>query len=704
MPNNHVAIKEQINTITTYAKVAIDIPVNDGCFYYAIPEELRIKIKTGSIVFVPFGRQNLTGFVIETGSKEELNIDKNFDIKQIHKTISDKEIISKNFLDLAKWVSNYYLTNIGTVLAASIFISKNKKDIQLETTSSSDSISHFPLTLNLDQQKAFDTIQKAVKEKQHKTYLLHGVTGSGKTEVYLRLIEESLKDNQSVLYLVPEIYLIPQTLSRLKDRFGESRIVIWHSALTQKQRSENWQKLMSNQSTIVLGARSALLSPVKNIGLIVIDEAHESSYKQASPAPRYDAIKVGITRAKIENCPIVLGTATPNISDYFNCLEEHSILQLPNRIENVPMPQVNIVDLKENPHTKGVISNLLKANIASALEKKEQIILLLNRRGYASHIFCMACGYIQNCKNCAVPMVYHKESTLLICHHCGYAKSHDNLTNTECPECKSQHFRHFGIGTQQLEEEVKRFFPQAKTVRVDKDQLRKKDQYLKLWHEFSSGQADILIGTQLVAKGIDLPNVTVVGVVIADTMLNFPDYVSYERAFQLLTQVTGRTGRGIKPGKVFIQTYQADNAIFNFIKEHNYIDFYKNEIEQRKQFSYPPFTSLSRIILQSKDEKNCLDYANYVLQELNNLFTTYHPLTKSERGSLTQETSGLPLTTCLGPSPCFFTKLHNKFRYHILCKTNNDKETNSILRSLLQKLEKSAKVDLIIDIDSVNLL
>ena len=551
------------------------------------------------------------------------------------------------------------------------------------------------LILNKEQEHAYNTILGSLQKNNQsnlfsKTFLIHGVTGSGKTEIYLNLIEEVLKANKSAIYLVPEIYLVPQILQRLTNRFGSSKIIIWHSSLTKSEKTDNWKKILNNStsSKIILGARSAILAPIKDIGLIVIDEAHDAAYKQASPAPRYDAVKIASKRSGIENCPVILGTATPNISDYFKCLQNHTILKLTKRIKDFPMPKVHLVDLKnEFPITnKNIISNVLKSSINEALSKKEQIILLLNRRGYSSHIFCRVCGFIQKCKNFSVPLVYHKNLDSMLCHHCGY----ELRTSEICPECKSPHFKYFGLGTQQLEEEVKKIFPQAKTIRVDKDQLKKKDQYLNLWQEFSSGQADILIGTQLVAKGLDLPNVTVVGVIIADTMLNFPDYVSYERAFQLLTQVTGRTGRGNKPGRVFIQTYQIENPIFKYIENHDFESFYNTEIEERKIFEYPPFTNLSRIIFQSNDEKLCLEHAEKTLNELTANFPQSSILN--------------PQSSFLGPAPCFFSKLHGKYRYHILCKTNDLELRNQLFNKQFNLLNKNAKVDVIVDVDSINLL
>lgn len=758
---------------TLFAKVAVDLPLslkNDDYFYYSIPEELKEELKEGMVVKIPFGRQELNGYIIEI--KNEIP-EMSFSIKELFEISYKKQIWDKKYLQLADWISKYYLTNIGTVLSASIisgvldeskseveinpdfndlnslskeelFIvnkllkSKNKtlsyKFLQQKLNFSKHNFykainnlkikniieqkeEHKPkkrkkkiitrevpieksedqkeLVLNADQQNAFDKVLESTKTKDsNKLFLLHGVTGSGKTEVYLRLIEQIIKQNKNVIYLVPEIYLVPQVYQRLLAKFDPKSIIVWHSSITQQDRLSNFERLLNNEIRIILGARSACLAPIKDLGLIIIDEAHDSSYKQSSPAPRYDTIQTSIKRAEIEDCPIVLGTATPNIIDYYKCNKNETILELPSRIENIPMPKVHLIDLRTD-HSKShrnIISTLLRTSINEVISKKEQVILLLNRRGYSSHIFCMACGYVQECKNCSVPMVFHKNIQSIVCHHCGFSKSVDIKLSKNCPECKSEHFRYSGIGTEQLEEEVKRTFPNAKTLRVDSDKLKGKDQYIDIWKQFSSGDTDILIGTQIVAKGLDLPNVTLVGVVLADSMFNFPDYVSHEKAFQLLTQVTGRAGRGQKPGRVFIQTYQAENPIFKYIQEHDYKGFYNSEIKDREEFNYPPFTKISRIIFQSLDEKECLNYANEVLEDLNSFF----PIPQSPNPTF----SG----SFLGPAPCFFSRIQNKYRYHILCKIKDNESKNSLFNDLFQKIKKNAKVEIIVDVDSVNLL
>ena len=567
------------------------------------------------------------------------------------------------------------------------------------------------IVLNNEQKNALDKILNSISK--FSVFLLHGVTGSGKTEVYLNVIEEILKNNKNAIFLVPEIYLISQTYQRLSQRFKDTQIIIWHSSLSKAEKIGNLEAILNDSKKIVIGTRSSILAPLKNIGAIIIDEAHDQSYKQSSQTPRYDAINAAKKRAELEECPVILGTATPNISDYYSSLKNNSILNLSKRINDYPMPDVHIVDLRNEIKIgkSSLLSNLLKENISKALSKNEQIILLLNRRGYSNQVFCTSCGYIQFCKDCSVPLVYHKNSELLVCHHCNYRIKVNSHKIYNCPNCRAPHFKHYGIGIQRLEEEVKSIFSDVKIIRADSDQLQKKDEYIHLWEKFSSGEANILIGTQIVAKGLDLPNVTVVGIVLADSMFGFPDYISFERAYQLLVQVTGRTGRGKKPGNVYIQTYQADNPIFNYVKTHDFNSFYQSEIFEREKYSYPPFTNLTRIILQSYTEQDCLDYAHEVLnclsevqQSLSNA-TISNLVLNTQHSALSTQLSAPQLSSpILGPAPCFFTKLHGKFRYHILCKTTDEKLRYFILNSLFKKLKKSAKVDLLIDIDSVNLL
>lgn len=763
-----------------YAKVAIDLQTisDEVDYYYLIPEELKKDIKEGSAVFIPFGKQETNGFVVNiTNAVAKQASSKNIQYKPIYGLSYKNPIWDEKFLKLAKWMSKYYKTNLGTILSASVSndiienfvhevsllnenfnvhefsseqqlllnkllqsrkkslsykylaqktkLSKQKfyqllnqlkskgiieiknkkkttpkwtKNFFSEIDSLKDEDINNNIILNKEQDFAFNQIASSLSnQSKNNIFLLHGVTGSGKTEIYLKLLENILSNKKSAIYLVPEIYLVPQTYQRLKSRFPETPIVLWHSHLTKQERFNFWETLQNNEenktSVIILGARSAILAPVKNIGLIVVDESHETTYKQSAQAPRYDAIRVAIERGKIEKCPVILGSATPNTNDYYFCLKNHEVLTLPNRIQDIPMPEINIINLKNQyPKTyRSNISNELKSAINEALSKNEQIILLLNRRGYSSHIFCRACGFTLYCKNCSVPLVFHKHSNLVVCHHCGYNTHHmesQSSYSTICPDCKSPHLKYFGLGTQQLEEEVIKTFKEAKVIRVDSDKLKRKNEYINLWRDFASHKADILIGTQLVAKGLDIRNVTVVGVILADTMLNFPDYISHERTFQLLTQVAGRAGRRDKPGKVFIQSYKTEEQIFDFVKEHNYKGFFENEIKNREELYYPPFCNLIRIIFQSFDEKECLNYAAETHKKLD----AFHPKSKIQNPQF------------LGPAPCFFNKLHGKYRYHILCKVKDENQKELLFNNILNKLPQNAKVDMVIDIDSINLL
>lgn len=758
------------------AQVAVDLPLkhtSEELYTYSVPSEIENEICVGSLVQVPFGKQDLNGFVINIGNNKPPE-KSHFAVKPIYQVLQ-KNVFDSKFIELAKWMSKYYCTRFGTVLGAAINLdgynkiihevvlldesvnlnelnqecvflvekllksrkrqlsyqtlfqkakfnknkfysslsSLQKKDIikvvskvkesrkerndddNWKMISDFDDSSSEVLLLNKDQEIAFQKVSSSINNGIYKNYLLHGVTGSGKTEVYLRLIFEVMKKNRNVIYLVPEIYLIPQTYERLSKKFGKGKIAIWHSNLTKSERLESWEKILNQDSNndpiIILGARSAILTPVKNIGIVIIDESHESSYKQSSQNPRYDTVNVAKMRAELESAVLVLGSATPNVTDFYEAKLNNTLIEMPNRILDLPMPDVEVIDIKNEPvRSKGILTKTLELNIRAALSRKEQVILLLNRRGYASNVFCKACGSSVFCKHCSIPVVYHKNDDQMTCHHCGFSKSYRSYetTKAKCRECGASEFSYLGVGTEQLEEEVKKLFPESNIIRADKDTLKNKDQYIKNWRDFSSGIADILIGTQLVAKGIDLPNVTLVGVIAPDAMLNFPDYIAFEKSFQLLTQVAGRAGRGIKPGKVIIQTYKSEDKVYDLVKNHDFSSFYEYEIAHRKEFLYPPFSSIVRIILQGHSEIEVNKTSKIILDTLKKLAAKF-PDDSVE---------------FLGPAPCFFKKVQKKYRYHLICKFIDPDIKQSFLHDFLAIANIPKDVSIILDVDSVNLL
>jgi len=529
-------------------------------------------------------------------------------------------------------------------------------------------------------------------------WLLHGVTGSGKTEIYLRLIEETLQSNRTALLLVPEISLTPQLARRLIERFGH-KVAIWHSALSQGERYDTWRRLRNGQAQVLLGARSAVLVNLPNLGLIIMDEEHESSYKQSTPSPRYHAKDVAIKKATIHGALLLLGSATPDIATYQRAKDAHRILSLPHRIFNQPMPESVLVDMREEflHGNRSIFSQLLLQGLADCLANSEQGILLMNRRGFASHVFCRACGYVVTCKNCSVAMVYHQKpfnkipgrvsqpEGHLACHHCGYQTGNPN----ECPSCRSPFIKQYGLGTQRVEAELRSRFPDARILRLDSDITTKKDAHEKILTDFSEGGADFLIGTQMVAKGLDIEKVTLVGVLAADAGFNMPDYRSTERGFQLLTQVAGRAGRGKRPGKVILQTYNADMPAIIWAQAHDYDSFFAAEIEARKAYFYPPFSQLLRVVVATEDAEQAERECDLIVEELGNFLEDNRDLTQIE---------------ILGPAPCLLERLRNKYRVHLIIKNREGEEGRKAIIEFFRNRKSESGAFVALDVDALDLL
>ena len=522
------------------------------------------------------------------------------------------------------------------------------------------------LKLTEEQQNAFNKISTTMDRKKYEEFLLYGVTGSGKTEVYLQLIDKAQKVGKSAIVLVPEISLTPQMLDRFISRFGKETIAVLHSKLSIGERHDEWERIKENKAKIVIGARSAIFAPVKDLGIIIIDEEHDSSYKSEA-SPKYDAKEVAKKIAKQENVPLVLGSATPDLRTFYNAKETEKItlLELTKRANNSNLPKVEIVDLKQElaNGNRSMLSFGLYQAIEQNLKDKLQTILFLNRRGYSTFIMCRNCGYTVKCKNCNISMTYHSYENKLKCHYCGYE---ENVV-TKCPECGSDKIRYFGTGTQKLEQEILKQFPQAKTIRMDVDTVTKKNSHEQILNKFKNDGIDILIGTQMVVKGHHFPKVTLVGVIAADSSLNIDDYRATERTFQILTQVAGRAGRENLPGKVIIQTYNPENFSIQDAQKQNYQEFYETEITLRKQLKYPPFCDIIIIGFNSLNEAEIKKVSNkayeYLIKNLNNEeFKTFKPM----------------------PSP--IDKIQNRFRWRIIIKGNMNEQANGVLNDLLKEI------------------
>ena len=522
------------------------------------------------------------------------------------------------------------------------------------------------LKLTEEQQNAFNKISTSMDRKKYEEFLLYGVTGSGKTEVYLQLIDKAQKEGKSAIVLVPEISLTPQMLDRFISRFGKETIAVLHSKLSIGERHDEWERIKENKAKIVIGARSAIFAPVKDLGIIIIDEEHDSSYKSEA-SPKYDAKEVAKKIAKQENVPLLLGSATPDLRTFYNAKETEKItlLELTKRANNSNLPKVEIVDLKQElaNGNRSMLSFDLYQAIEQNLKDKLQTILFLNRRGYSTFIMCRNCGYTVKCKNCNISMTYHSYENKLKCHYCGY----EEKVVTKCPECGSDKIRYFGTGTQKLEQEILKQFPQAKTIRMDVDTVTKKNSHEQILNKFKNDGIDILIGTQMVVKGHHFPKVTLVGVIAADSSLNIDDYRATERTFQILTQVAGRAGRENLPGKVIIQTYNPENFSIQDAQKQNYQEFYETEITLRKQLKYPPFCDIILIGFSGDSQKEIEDISLYMFNMLKASLEKYQ-------------------INVFQPMPAPIDKIQNKIRWRIIAKGVVNEDVTIILNKCLQNV------------------
>ena len=541
------------------------------------------------------------------------------------------------------------------------------------------------LPLTDEQKNAFEKVKDKILKNEYEEFLLYGVTGSGKTEVYLQLIGEALKREKTAIVLVPEISLTPQMIDRFIARFNKEEIAVLHSKLSIGERYDEWNKIKEGKAKIIIGARSAIFAPTENIGIIIIDEEHDSSYKSEA-VPKYDAKEIAKRIAKENNCPLLLGSATPDITTYYKTKNgKITLLELTKRANNSKLPNVEIVDLKMElaNGNRSMLSVKLHDAIEKNLKAQRQTILFLNRRGYSTFIMCRECGYTVKCKNCNISMTYHKSINKLKCHYCGYEEN----VITVCPECHSTKIRYFGTGTQRLEQEINKIFPNAKTIRMDVDTVTKKNSHEDILNKFRNENIDILIGTQMVVKGHHFPNVTLVGVIAADSSLNIDDYRATERTFQILTQVAGRAGREKLEGNVIIQSYNPENFSIQYAKKQDYDLFYNTEIAIRKQLKYPPFCDIILIGFNGLSEKEIIQVSNkvyiYLCRNLdNNLFNILKPM----------------------PSP--IDKIQNKYRWRIIIKGNIDEKTNTILNDCLKEIyEKNYKnTKISIDVNPNNMI
>lgn len=725
------------------AEVLVEYRVKslDKTFTYKIPDFLRDKLKVGMKVKIPFGSLEINGFVLKILS----NTTNMGDLKEIKCIVDEYFILNDELLELGKYLKEKTLCSLmtayQTMLPSSLKIKtqknnyqlyntyvylNNKVDIEQYITQNKRSKKQIELinllkqegkilkskvtcsslkiliekniileikeqkyriniennvlndqTLTQEQNEAYQKIIKYLDNE--KTFLLHGVTGSGKTEIYIHLIREVIKRKERALLLLPEITLTTQIVKRLYERFG-SNVAIFHSALSQGEKYDEYKKILNNKIDVVVGTRSSIFTPINNLGIIIIDEEHSDNYKQDN-TPRYQTIDMALFRSHYNKIPLVLGSATPKLESMARAKKGiYELITLSKRVGNSTLPTITLVDMQQEMKKRNmVISDKLKNKIIEKLEKKEQIILLLNRRGHSTIVTCQNCGFTYKCPYCDITLTYHKTSNKLRCHYCGYTIFKQNT----CPSCHEESLNFYGLGTEKLELQLTNMFPNARIIRMDTDTTTKKGSHEKIIKKFQNQEYDILLGTQMIAKGLDFPNVTLVGIINADISLNMPDFKSRERTVELLMQTSGRAGRSDKAGEVIIQTTNVDNPIFKYVINNDYNGFYCYEMLNRHKLDYPPYYYLTSIKVTSKDYEIASIEANKIVKYLKNNLDSK--------------------TIILGPTTASMFKLNNIYRFQIIIKYKKDNNLDKILKELDNLYILNKQVNLEIDLSPLTI-
>lgn len=723
-----------------YAEVIINSEALeiDRPFTYKVPEEFNNEIKIGQIVKVPFGKGNKTseGFILNLKNDDNIK----FKTKNIAAILVKDPVIDEDDINLIEFLREKTLCKyidafrllipVGIMKGAKakkkkVIVLKNedlsniknpdgyKKIVEFFKTNSGKytkselinehSISQYKLNklienevLSIEEESVFryndrvynkDSAKTLTIEQENiireyinsddKMFLLKGVTGSGKTEVYMKLVERVLLEGKSAIILVPEIALTPQMIERFKGRFGVN-VALFHSKLSDGERFDEWFRVKEGKSKVIVGARSAIFLPAKNLGLIIIDEEHENTYK-SEQNPKYQTKEVAEYLSELKGCKVILGSATPSIETYYRALTgEMKLLELNSRVDNKAMPPMKVIDMRNELKggNKSLFSRELFIAIQERLKRKEQIILFLNRRGFSTFVSCRSCGYVFKCDECDISMTYHKNG-LLICHYCGKTKREPR----ECPKCHSKYVKFFGAGTQRVEEEVKKYFNNAGILRMDVDTTRDKHSYERIYNTFKNGEADILIGTQMVSKGLDFKNVTLVGILAADMSINIPDYRAAERTFQIITQVAGRAGRGDKQGEVLIQTYTPQHYSLQYAVNYDYEGFYKKEFTVRAMMKYPPFGKLLLINGTSKKEDLLKNFMHKITMMIKPLVENCLDI------------------EILGPIPCMISKVKENYRWQIVIKGEFDSYFSKNIKEILYDENKNVYNDIRISMD-----
>lgn len=671
--------------------VAVDAPLSEKLTYL---QNENFTVKRGDLVSVPLGKRRALGVVLGPAQTAAASEEPAFALKPIAEMVTDLPALPEKHLRWLEWMSDYYLHPLGRT--AQLCFPPLGKSKTARKSNRPSVIPQVPQRvrhkLNSEQQACADAI---LRTSGFSTHLIHGVTGSGKTEIYLELFEKVLAEGKKGLFLLPEISLTPQLIHRFAERFGD-RIAVLHSQLTDRERTNQWWDVIENRKSILIGARSALFCPAENIGLIVVDEEHEASFKQDEQL-KYNGRDCAIMLGHFHGCPVVLGSATPSLDSWKNARDgKFHLHQIKNRVNNRPLPEIEVIDMRTEKERERVsaekpswLSEKLYTEIHQSLERGDQVALLLNRRGMSQMVFCPSCGHTRDCPNCDISLTLHA-NTHLVCHYCDYHENH----KTKCPDCADGELIPLGLGTEKVEEDLNRLFPGKTVARADRDEVTSRLEMEELVRRMESGEIDILIGTQMIAKGLDFPGLKLVGLVLADISFNLPDFRAAEKSFQLITQMSGRSGRHVKdgesPGKVILQTYNTEHESVQFAQKHDYEGFAAAELVNRQQLNYPPVHRMAALRVQSPD----LEKVRLTSDQL------------ARRAHLIKEKfSVFADIEVLGPAAAPLAKLRNQFRYHLLVKSAQSRTLNEFLRRLLGDSKWISKqVKVAVDVDPLNLL
>ena len=660
-----------------YLEILLNLPVNQGFTYsYISPqnEKAELKPQIGKRAEITFGNKKTEGFIINILDHLPPNCPvEEGKIKAIKRIIDKEPLFDQELIEMAKWIAHYYLCTLGEAVFS--MIPSGRRETSAGGFSFEEEVGNAPKNeLSSEQQKAVDDILA----KNGDFHYLYGPTGTGKTEVFLSLAEKILEKGKGVIYLVPEIGLTGQVAKSVAERFGNTAAIL-HSGLTPSQRLGEWHRIMHKEARVVVGARSAIFAPVPDLGLIIIDEEHDGSYKSGNN-PRYHARQVAMHRCANLKIPLVMGSATPSVEAWLG-MNKGTIIRhtLTKRLAGGEMPHISCIDLNYYQND-GCISKPLEENIKKTLDEKHQAILFLNRRGFTHFFRCNSCGYELVCKNCSVPLTYHRKDNRLRCHYCGWS----TIPPESCPQCGSMDIGSSGFGTEYIEAETRAKFPNARIVRLDTDVLKNKEELLATLEDFRSGKYDILLGTQMVAKGLNFPNLQLVGIILADAGLHMPDFRASERTFSLITQVAGRAGRYFPDGKVFVQTYSPGREPVLYACQNRVQDFYENELRQREMLDFPPYTRLLRLVFRSFDKGLAATTAREAVKILE---------ANTPRGA-----------EIIGPAECPIEKINSSWRYQILLKGTSIVPLQAAARKLLFDYRHDKNVYIEYDVDPVSLL